>query len=63
MSKQKTNKKTRGFIFQGIWRSPVINLVTLIHEFSQLEKRNVDEGFRKQYPNCRNKSLEEAGRK
>ena len=36
MSKQKTNKKTRGFIFQGIWRSPVINLVTLIHEFSHL---------------------------
>ena len=36
MSKQKTNKKTQRFIFQGIWRWPVINLVTLIHEYSHL---------------------------
>ena len=36
MNKQRTNKKTRGFILQGIWRSPVINLVTLIHEYSHL---------------------------
>ena len=39
MRKQKTNKKTRGFIFQCIWWWPVINLFTLIHGYSHLISR------------------------
>ena len=37
----------RGFIFEGIWRWPIINLATLIHGYSYFISLKIVVGYRK----------------
>ena len=39
--------KKRGFIFEGIWRWPLLNLATLIHGYSYLISLKIVVGYSK----------------